>query len=58
VLNHVPCDVATLWPILITEGIEFNAAAAAQNGELSTIGETSGRSPKRQGYDRLEITVS
>jgi hypothetical protein len=50
--------MATLWPILITEGIEFNAAAAAQSGELSTIGETLGVLPNDSRYDRLEITVS
>jgi C4-dicarboxylate transporter len=53
-----PYDVATLWPILITEGIEFSAAAATQNGELSTIGETSGHSTTDSRHDGLEITVS
>jgi len=34
-LNHARYDVASLRPILIAESIQFSAAAAVQNGELS-----------------------
>ena len=54
--------MATLWPVLIAEGIDFSPPGAAQNVELSAIGgqlaKLLGVFPNASRRDRLGITVS